>query len=139
MDTYNSSAYNTCGKDAITPAPSPVSLSQAHAPRWIMRSANVWASRRIWNGQAVAMIVPLILSSPSSYLVRPLSINGHNKSNTTCLMLILRVVQSLSLGQLPPLRVIVSTFHFTFGKPISRIHISEWSLLEHYRTMIIII
>lgn len=47
MDTYSSLEYRACGIEVQTPAPSPVSLSQAHAPRWFMRIANVWASRKI--------------------------------------------------------------------------------------------
>lgn len=57
-----------------TPAPSPVSLSQAHAPRWYIRSANLWASRKIcvrkWRKIEEHKMLDGLKLSVSNYLIQ---------------------------------------------------------------------
>lgn len=88
--------------EANTPAPSPVSLSQAQAPRWFIRSDKVWASRRICEKERTRLQREYTVRRCLwTYLVRALAIDGHNEANAACLVLILRIVESLFARCLP--------------------------------------
>lgn len=88
--------------EANTPAPSPVSLSQAQAPRWFIRSDKVWASRRICEKESTRLQREYTVGRCLwTYLVRALAVDGHNEANAACLVLILRIVESLFARCLP--------------------------------------
>lgn len=111
-----------------TPAPSPVSLSQAHAPRWFMRDDNLWASRNIcqknllWtkNQWFVLRVPPFVrLSTTCTYLVAAFAIDCHNETNAACFMFICWIVQTLCGRSFPFLlfsqSVLLSVLNYAFS------------------------